>query len=99
MRTLYIDLQEGFNNDTVIILVNGEEIFRKDGVQTKLLLGFSETLSVPVSTGEVELKIQVPSRSLDDEFKFTIQKNLYVGISITDLGIETIVTDAPFMYQ
>jgi hypothetical protein len=36
MSLLHIALQEGFNDDTVVIRVNGSEVFHKAGVKTRL---------------------------------------------------------------
>ncbi len=99
MPSLHIDLQEGFEQDTVVIHVNGSEIFREDGVSTMLLLGFAQTLETPVSPGEVVIDIQVPSRSLESQIKLSIDADAFIGISITEHGIEHFISDTPFTYQ
>ena len=99
MPTLHIDLQEGFEQDTVVIHVNGNEIFREDGVSSMLLLGLAQTLETPVSPGDVVVDIQVPSRSLEAQIKLSIVADAFIGISITESGIEHFISDTPFMYQ
>lgn len=64
MTLLRIDLQEGFQNDTVIIRVGGKQVFRQVGVTTKLMLGYAETLEVEVPEGPVRVRIKVPNRKL-----------------------------------
>lgn len=36
MHQLGIELQEGFDDDTVIVLVNGAEVFHEEHVKTRM---------------------------------------------------------------
>ena len=46
MALLHIAFQDGFTDDTVVVLINGGEVFRKEGVNTKLLLGYADFVEV-----------------------------------------------------
>lgn len=99
MITLGIDLQEGFDGDQVVIDVNGKEFFRQEKVFTKLLLGYAETMVFKVPQGITTIKISLPQKQLEKTIKLDLEKDAYLGISVTSTGLEYIVSDNPFFYQ
>ncbi len=57
--TLRVRLGDGFNNDTVSLWVNGEQVFHKSGVTTDLRISRADSVDVPVGTSPVRLEISV----------------------------------------
>ena len=57
--TLRIRLGDGFNNDTVSVRVNGEQVFHKSGVTTDLRISRADSVDVPVGEPPVRLEISV----------------------------------------
>ncbi|HLC00177.1 MAG TPA: hypothetical protein VJL33_02525 [Candidatus Bathyarchaeia archaeon] len=98
------EIQEGFYNDTVIVKVNGAEVFNKGPLTTSLLgKGPTAFFCVDVKKGLVKVEVFVPTRNLQDTKNFLIRKNKNLGISIdtaTDFpsGIRFILSDKPFLY-
>jgi hypothetical protein len=99
MRTLGIDLQEGFSGETVMIELDGHEIFRQEKVQTKLLLGFAETTTYQVPEGDHELMIRVGSKGIEEKIKVETEGDIFLGISLVGEKIEVIYANKPFYYQ
>jgi hypothetical protein len=51
MVSLVVDLQDGFAGDLVVVRLNDREVFRKEDVQTKLLLGYADSWLFGTSRG------------------------------------------------
>ena len=64
MPTLSIHFRETFNNDKLIVRINGTERRRLEGVTTKLLLGYAEILVEDVTAGPNEVDIELPARGI-----------------------------------
>ncbi len=99
MVTLSIDFQEGFANDTVSLRINGEEVFRKEDVSTKLLLGKAEALKTTVEAGQVVIEIMIQTRDIAITIPFEISADTHLGISVVNGRIEYVVSDEPFGYM
>lgn len=99
MTPLAIDLQDGFTDDLVVIQVDDQEIFRKEGVQTSLLLGYADLVEIEVPEGTVNVEIILPSRNLSETLELQVSKATYLGISIQDGNIQYRVADKPFGYM
>lgn len=96
---LAIDLQDGFDGDTVIIRVNGEERFEKENVTTMRLTGLADdTFRTQVEPGSVKVEIAVPSRNLSESFTLDVAGDTYVGVSIQGGRLQHIIRDRPFGY-
>lgn len=98
MVTLSIDFQDGFVNDITVLHVNGKEIFHKEHVNTKLLLGLADSLETEVETGSVSINTNVPTKDIEKTIILEVSADTYVGISIVNGMIEHIVSDRPFGY-
>lgn len=83
MALLHIALQEGFTNDTVIIRINGKEIFHKPGVKTRLQIGYADSIEINVQEGSVKVEITLPLRNLSESTVLQVLKPVYLGVSIT----------------
>jgi hypothetical protein len=98
MTTLRIDLQDRFAGDEVRIAVDGRQVFHKRGVTTKLLLGLADSVQVPVAGKVAVVEIAVPSRKLSRTERVGMKGDTFLGVSLSDRGIDVIVSDKPFGY-
>ena len=98
MPALNIDFQSGFENDTVVILVNNNEVFRKDNVQTLLLTDHAESVSLDIEKGSVCIDIIINTKNLRKAINASITATTYLGISIAMGAIEHMVSEEPFGY-
>jgi len=98
MATLVIDLQDGFSVDTVIIHVNGEEIYHKQHVTTNLAISFADSVQTQVPAGRVNIDISVPSKHLSKAVPLQVTTTLYVGISILADTLEVRSSNEQFFY-
>lgn len=99
MGRLTIHLQDGFDDDTVVIRVEGKEVFHKAGVQTKLLLGYADIIEAEVPEGLASVEVGVPSRQVSDSFQVEVQPKAHVGISLHGDTIRHLVSKRAFGYM
>lgn len=99
MPRLHIALQEGFMNDTVSIRINGEKVFHKEAVTTRLQIGLADTLEFDTPQGSVNVEIDLPLRHLSESTALNISTTVYLGISILPEGrISFNTSHEPFGY-
>ena len=63
MRPLQIDFEDGFSGDTVVIRVDGRELWREDDVTTNLAVSVATIARLEVPAG-MEVEVSVPTRRL-----------------------------------
>lgn len=64
MGSIRLMLLEGFQDDEVVVVIDGLEIDRRSAVSSSLLLGMADEVSFVVSAGARELEVSVPTRGL-----------------------------------
>jgi hypothetical protein len=95
---LFIHLQEGFDNDLVVIKVNGTEKFRRKQVTTKLLLGYAEVVELPVSETAAKVQISLPQKKLAQSIDLPQSADAHIAVSVVNNQITYQVSDQPFGY-
>jgi hypothetical protein len=96
--TLSIDLQDGFADDTVVLRVNGDQVFRKEHVTTKGPLGYAESFAVNVSEGALTLEVDIEAKAAEI-IPLEVHRDTFIGISIFGGVVDYLVSDEPFRYQ
>lgn len=81
MATLNIALEEGFDNDRVLVSVNGTQRFERSGVSTKLQIGLAEQFEVTVPDGRAAIEVALPERSLNGSDQVDAANTVYIGVS------------------
>jgi len=64
VRTLHIDLRDGFNQDDVIFHVNNQEVSRRTGVTTNLTISHAAVLDILVPEGRCALRLDIPKQNI-----------------------------------
>lgn len=99
MNDLHIALQDGFSNDTVIITVNGREIYNKAGVTTNLVISLADTVTVPIDSRAASVKIDVASKKLSREVALQVIDTPYLGVALSpEGGLAMTPSTEPFRY-
>ena len=98
MALLHVAMQEGFEDENVVIRVAGKEAFRKDNVRTKLQIGFADSFEMNVEEGPVTIEIDLPSKSLSKSIELQVQNAVYLSVSIIAGKIEYKISLEPFGY-
>lgn len=98
MTIIRIALQDGFEGDSVVVKVNGKEVFKQDGVKTKRQIGKAASFTVEVEDGPVKVEVSLPLKNLAETIALQVSNETYLGVSITENKIEHRVSAEPFRY-
>ena len=99
MPQLHIALLDGFTGDTVVIRVNGREVFRESGVKTRMQISRAATFDVDVPAGAATVEVEVPERAAAARIEVPVAEAAHLGISLSREGkVEHSVQDEPFRY-
>ncbi len=96
MPNLTLHLQDGFDDDEVVVSVNGHVVRRLEHVTTRLLLGLAETLDLDVPSPRCRLDVDLPRRGLQAEAD--VAAPAHVGASVCFGHLTLLVRDEPFGY-
>ena len=81
MPTLHVALQEGFEGDEVLIVVNGLRLSRYR-VTTKNQIGFADGVDVEVPPGEVRVDVELTQRGVRGSYTLTVDGPAYLAVSV-----------------
>jgi hypothetical protein len=95
---LSIHLQDGFEDDLVVITVGGEQVYRGEHVTTKLLLGYAEVIETQLTSGSSAVRIALPARSLSRDIGLPTSGDAHLVVSIEGGEIACHIADRPVGY-
>jgi len=98
MATIRIALQDGFEDETVVISVNGEEVFNQKNVKTKRQIGKATGFELKLEPGSADVEVSLPLRKLSDHIAVKVSGDVYLGISLVEGRIEHRISSEPFRY-
>ena len=84
---LSIKLRDGFNNNTVTIKVDGQEVYHKAGVNTDLTISFADAVEVPVEVPVIKLEVALESGQAKTK-KIRLRETPFVDVWIIDGKME-----------
>ncbi len=94
-----IDLQDGFYNDTVVIVVNGKEVFRRTDVSTRFQIGYALSVDQGIAENSPVVEIILPLKNLSETIKLRTPEPVFLGVSLTQDGkIDCRISHEPFRY-
>jgi hypothetical protein len=96
---LVLNLQDGFQDDTVVLIVNGEEQFHKEQVSTNYAIGLADQVTVEdLEEEDIVLEVNVPTREIHCQQEVHLSVETYIAISIYQNEIRLETSDHPFLY-
>lgn len=98
MALLHIALQEGFADDTVVIRIDGEKVFRKGNVKTRHQIGYADSFETIVEEGSVNIEVSLPLKNLSEAIVLQVSSATYVRVSILEDRIDYRISDRRFRY-
>ena len=94
MALLNIDLQDGFAGDTVVIHVNGQEVFHKANVVTRTQISYADGVSVPVAASEATVQVDLPDRGLSHTQRVPVAEKTHLSVNLNRDG-QLLVREEP----
>jgi hypothetical protein len=98
MAKLGIHLQNGFENDEVIVRAGGQELMRRENVSTRRILGVAAHDEFDVSGEPLSLHVSIPSRDVEQDIELEAGEERYVGISLDGGALRVSKRAKPFGY-
>lgn len=95
---LHIALQDGFDDEPVAVLVDGEEVYRREDVRTDYRIGLADSFEIPLPAAPVTVTVRLPARSLTDAITLDAGATTYVGVSCQDGTLLFRTSKQPFGY-
>lgn len=84
---LVIKLRDGFRNNTVIIRVNGEEIYHKSAISTDLTISVADIIEISVEETLVNLEVTVLGGQTSTQ-EIQVQETPFVDVWIIEGRME-----------
>jgi len=97
-KVLGVDFQDGFVNDTVVLKIEGNEVFREAHLSTSILLGLAGSFKTEVEAERISVEVEIPTKNLERVIEVDVLEDVYLGISVVDNSIDYVVSDEPFGY-
>lgn len=98
MQLLHIAFQKGFEGDTVILCINGKEMFRKENVKTGAQIGYASSFEINSHEGPVTIDILLPMKNLSETVELELTAATFLGVSIEQGKIVYRISGQPFGY-
>lgn len=98
MATIRIVLQDGFEDETVVISVNGKEVFNQKNVKTKRQIGKAAACELNLAAGPADVEVSLPLKKLSERIALKVSDDVYLGISLADGRIVHRISSEPFRY-
>lgn len=98
MVILAIDLQDGFSDDTVVLRIDGKEVFREQSVTSNAMSGFTKHLEQEVPTGRTSIEVCIDTKKLKQSLLLDVVDDTYLGIFIDADSINFRTGEHPFGY-
>ena len=94
---LRVDLQGGFDRDTVEIWVDEERRWREESVTTKFTLDLAASVPLEVPDGPADVRVVLPERALAQALEALVAGETYVVVRLEDnrLQLEQLA-EAPY---
>jgi hypothetical protein len=99
MAELHIALQEGFDGDEVIVLIDGQDVYRRPGVTTRTQIGLADSFTRKVADRRVAVEVRLPGRGASGLIDVDGNRPCHIGVSVTPAGrVALRAQDEPFGY-
>ena len=95
---LHVDLQEGFDDDSVLVRLNDKPIYENPGVTTDLRISRADAVEVPLGDGQSRISVSLPDRNVSGSIVIQGIGSVFVGVSLTGDTVEFTVSTEPFGY-
>jgi hypothetical protein len=98
MGILHLAFQEGFEGDTVIVRIDGKEVYRKEHVTTRYQINYADSFKLHVDEESVNVEILIPAKELSKKFSIKTANTVYVKVLIQMGEIKYSASDKPLRY-
>lgn len=84
---LDVKLRDGFKDDTVVIEVDGREVYQRSGVNTDLTISFADGLNLELPGPTIHLEVAVTNGPRASQ-EIDLRETPFVGLWRSEAGLE-----------
>ena len=81
---IHVALEDGFDDDTVVLRVDGQECYRGDGITTRTQISRAADTQLEVPEGGAALEVDVPTRGVRETVQLAAPLPPVVALSLRD---------------
>jgi len=98
-KSMYrVDFQADFNNEEVVLYVDGEKVFSKT-ISSSPVLGLADSMELKKKADTVKLTIVLPQKKEEWLCAIDLSKGVYIGIELTEEGLLVTQSINPYLYE
>jgi hypothetical protein len=98
MVNLIVYFEEGFFEDTVIIIANGIKVYEKQGVTTHAVVGLAESVEIEISRGPATIEVSIKNTNISKKIFIDISYPIHLAVSKRDKSLSHRISDKAFSY-
>ena len=100
MNRLHLYYEDGFDNDSVVVQVDGQEVARRTDLKSSLVtaLAASEDVSVEASA-PAAIRVSVTTRDLSESVSLDLAAQPHLAIAVRDGKLVLRASGEPFFYM
>jgi hypothetical protein len=80
--TVRVHLLEGFDNDDVVVLFSGDEVFSRKGVTTAAVTGSASYFEAVVSAQSITVEVRLTRRGLRHSLDLDLANGRDIGVNV-----------------
>lgn len=94
---MHLALQDGFDDDTVVVSLDGREVRRLEGLTTRHQISLARGVDLEAQ-GPARVEVSVPARRLSRTEVLPLDAPTYVAISVRDDALSWRIQHEPYGY-
>lgn len=94
-----IDLQDGFNQDTVTLTVNAQVVYHNTEVTTDCATALADSITVESDDELVDLEIALGEKHIQSKTRLNPAATPFIGVSACDDQIMIKLSSQSFLYS
>jgi len=99
INTMHIALHDGFAGQTVTIVVDGRQVYRRSGVQTDLRISRADSIDVETQVTVATVEVSAQPGNLQASAQVDVKVTPYVAVDIVRGAIKLTPAAEPFQYM
>lgn len=85
---LHVAFQDGFDDDTALVRIDGQEVYRREGLTTDTRIGVAASFERQIEPGSAEIEVELPNRNVRDRLRIDVTEPVYLAVSTSGAGLE-----------
>ena len=98
MGKIAVDLQEGFSNDAVEIVINGKLIYSEKSISSDNSIGLADLIQAETKDDTIWLEVFLPQKQMKNIILLNVNATPYIGVKFSETAIVFTSSTESFSY-